>query len=327
MNFPINKNVTITGPARTSSRLTEPSVTGVPDSSVPQSATISDLTIRNGQTGIWNDGGTLTVSNCAVSGNSEGGLFNGGVLTVSNCDVSGNLYGIYNSQYVLTVIHCDIGNSYGIYNYYGEASVSSCIVSSNQYGGVFNYGVSGGPNDQILSGLLAIADSIINDNSGPGVDNNAGGVQIVDTTITGNSVGRTGGQSDVGGGVYTYQYGGKIPGNLIVMNSTISGNFASSAGGGIACGKSGLTIINSTISGNSAGAYGGGIVGASSRRYDDCQQHGERQLSLLLAAASPVEEGFEIGNTILNANGVGKTSMALSPRMVTTSAVTTPAAF
>ncbi len=114
-----------------------------------------------------------------------------------------------------------------------------------------------------LAALLTIADSIINDNSGPGVDNNAGFVTIIDTTISGNSVGKTGGQSDVGGGVYTYMGGGKIPGNLTVMNSTISGNFASSYGGGIACGTSGLTIINSTISGNSAGAYGGGIVGGS----------------------------------------------------------------
>ena len=154
----------------------------------------------------------LTVSNCVVSGNSGGGILNG--------------------HAVLTVIHCDVsGNSYGIYNYHGEASVSNCIVSSNQYGGVFNYGVSGGPNDHIFGiASLTIADSIINDNSGPGVDNNAGGVTIVDTTISGNSVGL---QSDAGGGVYTYQDGGKTPGNLTVMNSTISGNFASSAGGGI----------------------------------------------------------------------------------------------
>lgn len=137
---------------------------------------------------------------------------------------------------MLTVSNCDVsGNSYGIYNYYGEANVSNCIVSSNQYGGVFNYGVTGGPNDHIFGiAPLTIADSIINDNSGPGVDNNAGGVTIVDTTISGNSVGKTGGPSDVGGGVYTYQHGGKIPGNLTVINSTISGNFASSAGGGIA---------------------------------------------------------------------------------------------
>ena len=100
----------------------------------------------------------------------------------------------------------------GIYNYYGEASVSNCIVSSNQYGGVFNYGVSGGPDDHILGiASLTIADSIINDNSGPGVDNNAGGVTIVDTTISGNSV-QDWRQSGVGGGVYTYQDGGKFRG-------------------------------------------------------------------------------------------------------------------
>ena len=73
----------------------------------------------------------------------------------------------------------------------------------------------------------------------------------------------TGGQSGLGGGVYTYRDGGKTPGSLTVMNSTINGNFALSDGGGIACGYSGLTIINSTISGNSAGAYGGGIVAGS----------------------------------------------------------------
>ncbi|MGC1322760.1 MAG: right-handed parallel beta-helix repeat-containing protein [Candidatus Udaeobacter sp.] len=299
----VASNVTISGPGSNHLSIDGNQASLVFGIFPDKTATISDLTIRNGQTGIWNDGGTLTVSNCAVSGNSEGGLFNGGVLTVSNCDVSGNLYGIYNSQYVLTVIHCDIsGNSYGIYNYYGEASVSNCIVSSNQYGGVFNYGVSGGPNDQILSGFLAIADSIINDNSGPGVDNNAGGVTIVDTTINGNSVGKTGGQSDVGGGVYTYQYGGKIPGNLTVMNSTISGNFASSAGGGIACGKSGLTIIDSTISGNSAGAYGGGIVGGS---------FGMMIVNSTVSGNSAATcgglcgGGVEIGNTILNANESG----------------------
>ena len=58
-----------------------------------------------------------------------------------------------------------------------------------------------------LAVLLTIADSIINDNSGPGVDNNAGGVTIVDTTISGNSVGKSIGPSEIGGGVYTYMAG------------------------------------------------------------------------------------------------------------------------
>jgi hypothetical protein len=293
--LPVNKSLTISGPGKDQLSIDGNQASLVFGIFSDKTATISGLTIRNGQSGILNHG-TLTVSNCAVSGNSEIGLFNDGVpsvLTVSNCVVSGNSSGIYNS-YVLTVSYCDVsGNSYGIYNYYGEASVSNCIVSSNQYGGVFNYGVSGGPDDHILGiASLTIADSIINDNSGPGVDNNAGGVTIVDTTISGNSV---------GGGVYTYQDGGKIPGNLTVMNSTISGNSASSYGGGIACGKSGLTIINSTVSGNSAGAYGGGIVsGGFGMMIVNSTVSGNSA-----ATCGGVCGEVEIANTILDANALG----------------------
>jgi hypothetical protein len=274
--LPVNKSLTISGPGKDQLSIDGNQTLLVFGIFPDKTATISGLTIRNGQAGILNEHGTLTVSNCAVSGNSDIGLFNDGVpsvLTVSNCVVS--------------------GNSSGIYNYYGEASVSNCIVSSNQSGGVFNYGVSGGPDDHILGiAFLTIADSIINDNSGPGVDNNAGGVTIVDTTISGNSV---------GGGVYTYQDGGKIPGNLTVMNSTISGNSASSYGGGIACGKSGLTIINSTVSGNSAGAYGGGIASGS---------FGMMIVNSTVSGNSAATCGgvcgeVEIANTILNANASG----------------------
>jgi len=287
--LPVNKNLTISGPGKDQLSVDGNQALLVFGVFPDKTATISDLTIRNGQTGIWNEHGTLTVSNCPVSGNSEVGLFNDGVpsvLTVSNCIVS--------------------GNSYGIYNDHGEASVSNCIVRSNQSGGVFDNGVAGGPSDHIFgSGTLTIADSIINDNSGPGVDNNSGGVTIVDSTISGNSVGKT------GGGVYTYQNGGKIPGNLTVISSTISGNFASSAGGGIACGLSGLTIINSTISGNSAGAYGGGIANGS--------------LGVMIvnstvsgnwaATCGAICGGtIEIGNTILNANAAGTIDGSVTSR-------------
>src|SRR6476660_5136340 len=147
----VNKDVMISGPGKDQLSVDGNQALLVFGVFPDKTATISDLTIRNGQTGIWNEHGTLIVSNCAVSGNSEVGLFNDGVpsvLTVSNCVVSGNSGGGIFSSYVLFVIQCDVsGNSYGIYNYYGEASVTNCIVSSNQYGGVFNYGVSGGPND------------------------------------------------------------------------------------------------------------------------------------------------------------------------------------
>jgi len=308
--LPVNKSLTISGPGKDQLSIDGNQTSLVFGVFPDKTATISGLTIRNGQTGILNEAGTLTVSYCAVSGNSGVGLFNDGVLsvlTVSNCVVSGNFSGIYNNHSVLFVIRCHVSeNSYGIYNDHGEASVSNCIVSSNQSGGVFDNGVAGGPSDHIFgSGTLTIADSIINDNSGPGVDNNSGGVTIVDSTISGNSVGKT------GGGVYTYQNGGKIPGNLTVISSTISGNFASSAGGGIACGLSGLTIINSTISGNSAGAYGGGIANGS--------------LGVMIvnstvsgnwaATCGGICGGtIEIGNTILNANAAGSIDGSVTSR-------------
>jgi hypothetical protein len=287
--LPVNKSLTISGPGKDQLSVDGNQALLVFGVFPDKTATISGLAIRNAQTGIWNEGGTLTVSNCVVSGNSGAG--------------------IYSHYRMLTVVHCNVsGNSYGIYSDHSEASVTNCIVGRNEYGGVFNNGTAGGPNDQILGGSLTIAGSVINDNSGPGVDNNAGGVTIIDTTISGNSAGQTEGQSDVGGGVHTYLGGGKIPGNLTVINSTISGNFALSDGGGIDCGYSGLTIINSTISGNSAGAYGGGVVSGS---------FGMMIVNTTVSgnsapACGGVCGGAEIGNTILNGNESGNIDGAVT---------------
>src|SRR6476660_2121993 len=118
--LPVNKNLTISGPGKDQLSIDGNQALLVVGIFPDKTATISGLTIRNGQAGIWNEHGTLTVSNCAVSGNSEIGLFNEGVLTVSNCVVSGNSGGgIFNGYGVLFVSYCDVsGNSYGIYNYY-----------------------------------------------------------------------------------------------------------------------------------------------------------------------------------------------------------------
>ena len=134
--LPVNKSLTISGPGKDQLSIDGNQASLVFGIFPDKTATISGLSIRNGQAGIWNERGTLTVSNCAVSGNSEVGLCNDGMLTVSNCVVSGNSGGGIFSRYgpgVLTVIYCDVsGNSYGIYNDHGEASVTNCIVSSNQ---------------------------------------------------------------------------------------------------------------------------------------------------------------------------------------------------
>ena len=103
--LPVNKSLTISGPGKDQLSIDGNQASLVFGIFPDKTATISGLTIRNGQTGILNEHGTLTVSNCAVSGNSEVGLFNDGVpsvLTVSNCVVSGNSGGgIFSSHYVL----------------------------------------------------------------------------------------------------------------------------------------------------------------------------------------------------------------------------------
>jgi predicted outer membrane repeat protein len=54
-----------------------------------QNASISGLTIANGNGGIVNNG-TLTVSGCKLTGNSDSGISSGASLTVSDCTFSGN---------------------------------------------------------------------------------------------------------------------------------------------------------------------------------------------------------------------------------------------
>ncbi len=286
--LPITRNLTISGP-----RSDQLSVDGnqalfvfgvFPD----KTTAISGLSINNGQTGIWNEQGTLTVSNCAVSSNSGVGLYNDGTLTVSNCVVSGNSGGgLYNDHATSNVSNCIVsGNSYGLYNdashlsasdnltapEYYALSVNNCVISSNSQFGIGNNGILG-PSPPVERGNhrrdpvkiyyhpvgiapVTIENSIIRDNSGPGVDNNSGTVTIVNSTLTGNH-NPADQDSGYGGGISTY--GGKLPGYLSVSNSTISGNSAFYGGGGIASGSY-LTIVNSTISGNSAGDSGGGIA-------------------------------------------------------------------
>ena len=76
--LPVNKSLTISGPGKDQLSIDGNQASLVFGIFPDKTATISGLSIRNGQTGIWNDRGTLTVSNCAVSGNSEVGLFNDG---------------------------------------------------------------------------------------------------------------------------------------------------------------------------------------------------------------------------------------------------------
>jgi predicted outer membrane repeat protein len=103
------------------------------------------------------------------------------------------------------------------------------------------------------------------------------GVTIINSTISGNSAGESG--------------GGIAVRFLTITNSTISGNSAGNNGGGIAS-YGHAVIANSTLSGNSAGS-GGGIYNYGNGQY------GPLEISNSILNAGPLGENiFNNGGTV-----------------------------
>ncbi len=134
--------------------------------------------------------------------------------------------------------------------------INNTTITGNTGGGIF-----------MRVSNLTLSNSLIANNSGnvqayyygAGVAVNAGNVDIVNTTITGNN-----NQSTIagGGGVYVTDFNGPV--TLGITNSTISGNTASvRRGGGISSEGFGngieLNLNNVTVTLNSSGGNGGGI--------------------------------------------------------------------
>jgi CSLREA domain-containing protein len=198
--------------------------------------TITGNTASNGG-GISSIKGTLTIENSAVvndtASNNGGGIFNQEIsaLTVKNSIVIGN----------------SSVSSGGIDNR-GTLDMSNSTVSGNSTGngggGVRNFG----------GGTATIADSSISGNrvttifgDGGGI-NNFGSMTVVNSTISGNSLGFSGN----GGGIFNSNV-------LTLTNSTITNNSANNAGGIDNAIGSTLNINSSTISNNTANFNGGGI--------------------------------------------------------------------
>jgi len=99
-----------------------------------------------------------------------------------------------------------------------------------------------------------------NANYGGGILNN-GSLRITNSTISGNSA------SIAGGGIYNY-YDSNYYGSLSIANSTLSGNSANhDGGGGIWIWHGSLALTNTTLSNNTANGFnasGGGIASSQS---------------------------------------------------------------
>jgi hypothetical protein len=191
--------------------------------------TISGFTITNGNGGISNPSGALTLSDSNVVNNVGGGIQNGNfacdacrpALTITDSTVSGNSGG-------------------GISNANADLTVSNSTISGNSTTG-----------------------------NGGGISSGAGGtnfhestVTISNSTISGNSAAGDGGAIDNGGGFHGLA-------SLLVSNSTLSGNSATGNGGGIynnsqqgggATLELGGTILNAGSSGENIFNNGGMVT-------------------------------------------------------------------
>jgi hypothetical protein len=234
---------------------------------------------------IYN-GATLALINATISGNrgTGGGIYNSGIVTIDSSTISGNIgynaYGYGGGGGISNVGTLTISNSRilnntaaaapgwnhdwsaggGILNYHsGILHVSNSTISGNKVAGFYadDDGWGGGIYSRGYT-VFAISSSTISGNRagfGSGIYNwtyrRVEASTIIGSTIAGNIA------VYAGGGIYT-------SGNLVIENSSISGNIAKGNsnypgyGGGIYNDDS-LLVTSSTIAANTSGDYGGGI--------------------------------------------------------------------
>ena len=125
----------------------------------------------------------------------------------------------------------------------GKLTVTGCTIASNS--AAMSLKNQGG--GIFNAGTLNLYSSTVSDNKasdGAGIFNDGGTVTIVNSTFSGNTA------TTNGGGIYN-----SATGTLSLTNSTISNNNATTGGGGIYNASGGkLTITNSIVAGNTASA-------------------------------------------------------------------------
>lgn len=207
------------------------------------------LTIRNGyattgpftystEGGGISDYGVLTLTNCTLSGNealTAGGaifIWNGGQVNLINSVLSDNASsgqgGAIQNQGTLNAIHSMLSGNTGL--------VGGAILNV----GELNL------TDSTLSGNSA-TDPVSHGGQGGGIFNAGWPVTLINSSVSENS-------ADQGGGIFDADSG-----TVILTNSTVSGNHATTLAGGIlAVSQASVTLTNSTVSGNTA-AIGSGM--------------------------------------------------------------------
>jgi len=210
---------------------------------------------NNGRVIVHNGSGTLGLSNLTITGGSYSGVYGGGciysygsvnatVTLISECSMSstgtakaygGAIYAKTGVTVALSTVsnsraHADAANSGGGGVWSNEVQVFASTISGNTASGDGSHYARGG-------GVFAL-----------------GNTSIKYSTLTDN-------EADTGGGAYLT---GAADETMLVLDSTISGNRALGAAGGIFAKYRPLEIANSTIAQNSAVfEFGAGVYLAS----------------------------------------------------------------
>ena len=201
--------------------------------------------------GIWNTG-VLSIVGSTISDNPGGAGGGGSSITIADSIVTGNTGGIGGGGLpgdTLTVTDSTISDNHS--EWCGGICGSSVTVTRSTVTGNGSYAGAGG----IRGDELMIIDSTISGNSSIVMGAIVGGdVTVVGSTVSGN-VSVDGSR----GGIWAFE-------QVLLVNSTVTGNTAQHANGGIGSPK--VTAINSTIATNTAGTstnyYGGNAGGIGS---------------------------------------------------------------
>ena len=234
--------ISIVGAGRAATIIDANQLDRVFDVAAGRSATLSDLTLRNGYVsapatfgGGLQSSGTLTLNRCTVSGNQTagsgrngGGIYSNGYLYLNDSTVSGNTSqragaGIY-SGFIAVIVRSTVsGNSTinfeggGIASY-GPLSVTDSTISgntANDGGGIFSFDTLTMTNATIVSN---------------GAYNDGGGIAAVNANIYNSTIAFNGADIDAdpnggsGGGIFDW-----LGGTLNLRNTLVAGNNLSGA--------------------------------------------------------------------------------------------------
>ncbi|WP_286766513.1 choice-of-anchor Q domain-containing protein, partial [Rhodopirellula sp. UBA1907] len=237
----------------------------------------------DGGGGVFNNGGSIEITNGSISGNvasgsagSGGGLLNfGGSVEITGTTISGNranragggieatadssttLLNVALNQNNVGVSPATAapGNGGGLHiTGNGSAEITGGTVNGNvaasEGGGLWNGSGTMTVDGTVIDGNAASGDDA--DNGGGGIFNVGGTLVVSDATIQNNVAD---GASGSGGGIFN-------AGTATIDNTTVSGNTANRAGGGLeAIGGSSTSIIGGSLEDNVAGPSGSAAPG------------------------------------------------------------------